>query len=219
MARYRPPPPRRKTPIDTIELRAGPARACIVPAVGGALAAFDWNGEPILRPTSPEAIARGVVRELACYPLLPFSNRIAAATLRWEGDTFALARYLATEPHAIHGNGWQRAWNIVEHDAGHASLELIHDAVGARAYEWPFAFRARQEFALVDSALTLRLDLLNIDQRPFPFGLGWHPYFPRSTDLELGFRAAGVWLTDATRLPTLHAAANAVSSSISTTAS
>jgi aldose 1-epimerase len=146
------------------------------------------------------------VREFACYPLVPFSNRIADATLRWHRDTFALPRYLPAEPHAIHGNGWQRRWNIVEQNASRALLELVHDPVGEHAREWPFAFRARQEFTLVDRGLTLHLDISNTGDRTFPFGLGWHPYFPRSADMEIGFRAGGVWLTDATRLPTLHAA-------------
>jgi aldose 1-epimerase len=187
-------------------LRAGAARALIAPAVGGAIAAFEWNGAPILRPTRAQALAAGTVREFACYPLVPFSNRIANATLRWDGDAFALPRYLPAEPHAIHGNGWQRAWQIVEADSGHALLELVHEPTGEHAREWPFAFRARQALALVDNALTLRLDIFNTGDTTFPFGLGWHPFFPRSAAMELEIRTGGVWLTDATRLPTQHAA-------------
>ncbi len=177
----------------------------IAPAVGGALAAYDWNGEAILRRTAPEAMASGAVREFACYPLIPFSNRIADATLHWAGDAFALRRYLSAEPHAIHGNAWQRAWNAVEVGLDHALLELVHEAGGESAYEWPFPFRASHAFELVDSALTLRLEIVNTGDRTFPFGLGWHPFFPRSPSMELEFRAEGVWLTDATRLPTQHA--------------
>jgi aldose 1-epimerase len=177
----------------------------IVPAAGGAIAAFDWNGAAILRPTRPEALATGAVREFACYPLVPFSNRIAEATLHWDGNAFALPRYLPAEPHAIHGIGWQRGWNIVERDAGRTLLELAHEPAGEHAREWPFAFRARQEFTLEACALTLRLDIFNTGDRTFPFGLGWHPFFPRSAEMELGFRARGVWQTEATRLPTRHA--------------
>lgn len=191
---------------DTIELRAGEARVLVAPAVGGALAAFEWNGTAILRPTRPESLATGAVREFACYPLVPFSSRIAEATLHWDGDAFALPRYLPAEPHAIHGNGWQRAWDIVEVGSDHALLQLAHEPVGEHAHEWPFPFRARQAFALVDNALTLRLDIFNTGERTFPFGLGWHPFFPRSTAMELEIRTGGVWLTDATRLPTRHAA-------------
>ncbi len=178
----------------------------IAPDVGGAIAAFDWNGAAVLRPTSAEALASGSVREFSCYPLIPFSNRIAEATLHWGGEVFGLPRYLPAHPHAIHGNGWQRAWNILASDAGHARLEFAHQPAGERADEWPFAYRATQEFVLADSALALRLEIINNDERTFPFGLGWHPYFPRSIDIALGFRAEGTWLTDATCLPTVHTA-------------
>jgi aldose 1-epimerase len=178
----------------------------IAPDAGGAIASFEWNGAAVLRPTGAEAVAAGAVREFGCYPLIPFSNRIAEATLHWAGEAFTLPRYLPAHPHAIHGNGWQRAWTKLASGANHARLELMHEPVGARGREWPFAFRAMQEFALTDSTLTLRLEIANRGDRTFPFGLGWHPYFPRSSDLELGFRAAGVWLTDATCLPTAHTA-------------
>jgi aldose 1-epimerase len=189
-----------------IELRAGAARALIAPAVGGAIAAFEWNGEAILRPTRPEALAAGIVREFACYPLIPFSSRIADATLHWEADAFLLPRYMAPQPHAIHGNGWQRAWNAVEVDSHHALLELVHETAGEHAREWPFPFRATQRFDLVDDGLMLRMDIFNTGERTFPFGLGWHPFFPRSAAMELEFHATGVWLTDATLLPREHAA-------------
>ena len=99
----------------TIELGAGSARVVIAPAIGGSIAAFQCDGEAILRPTPEGALAEGAVRRFACFPLIPFSNRIADATLHWGGREYGLTRYVDAEPHAIHGNGWQRAWRW--HDA------------------------------------------------------------------------------------------------------
>jgi galactose mutarotase-like enzyme len=67
----------------TLELRAGAARVLLAPEVGGAIAAYEWRGEPVLRTTSEEALRTGDVRRFSSYPLLPFSNRIAGATLQW----------------------------------------------------------------------------------------------------------------------------------------
>jgi aldose 1-epimerase len=47
----------------------------------------------------------------------------------------------------------------------------------------------------------MSLAIESADPRPFPFGLGWHPFVPRDAATRLGFRATGVWTTDATRLP------------------
>lgn len=183
-------------------MRAGPARLALVPAVGGAIAAFDWNGKPVLRPTRADALAAGAVRDFSCYPLLPFSNRIAGATLHWDGRTYVLPRYLPGESHAIHGIGWQRAWQVIERDSARATLESMHDADAKGAVEWPFSYRARQAFELTPDSLSLRLTITNSGDRTSPIGLGWHPFFPRNPATELAFSARRVWHTDATRLPT-----------------
>jgi aldose 1-epimerase len=183
-----------------LELRSGAARLVLAPKIGGAIAAYEWNGQPVLRPTSAEALAAEDVRGFASYPLVPFSNRIAGAQLRWNGRAYPLERFLPGETHAIHGNGWRRAWSIVEAGPAHATLELVHAATEP-AHEWPFAYRARQRFELEPTALALKLSIVNESDKAFPFGLGWHPFFPRNAHTVLGFAAAGVWRTDATRLP------------------
>jgi len=186
----------------TLELRAGAARVVLAPEVGGAIVAYEWNGKPMLRPTPSDALAAGDVQRFGSYPLLPFSNRIAGATLRWQGNTYSLLRYIPEVPHAIHGNGWRRAWSVLEREPARATLELVHDAADERALEWPFPYRAQQRFDLADDTLTMTLVIANIGDAPFPFGLGWHPYFPRSATTLLGFAADAVWQTDSSVLPT-----------------
>jgi len=186
----------------TLELRAGPARVVLAPEVGGAIAGYEWNGKPVLRPTPNDALAAADVQRLSSFPLIPFSNRVADATLRWDGRAYPLRRYLPDLPHAIHGNGWRRAWRVRERGPARADLELVHDATGDSAREWPFPYRARQRFELTDDALTMTLAIENVGAAAFPFGLGWHPYFPRTAATELGFGADAVWQTDRTVLPT-----------------
>lgn len=186
----------------TLELRAGAARLLIAPGVGGAIAAYEWRGGPVLRTTPEDALSAGDVRRFSSYPLLPFSNRIAGATLHWNKVVYPLQRYLAEVPHAIHGNGWRRGWAVVAQAPARATLELLHTAAGTSAREWPFAYRARQTFALARDALAMTLSITNAGDAPFPVGLGWHPFFPRNPATVLGFAAAGVWRTDSTLLPT-----------------
>ena len=184
-----------------VELRAGAARATLAPDIGGSVVRYECNDQPILRPTSTATLAAGDVLGVSSYPLVPFSNRIAGATLHWEGKSYRLPRYLPDQPHAIHGNGWRRRWDVVEQTPASAALELVHSATGPSADEWPFAYRARQTFALGPTDLSMTLSIANTGDRPFPFGLGWHPFFPRKPSTVLGFAAAGVWQTDPTLLP------------------
>jgi aldose 1-epimerase len=46
------------------------------------------------------------------------------------------------------------------------------------------------------------MSITNAGPVAFPFGLGWHPFFPREPATRLGFSAASMWETDATVLPT-----------------
>ena len=185
-----------------VVLRAGTARVTLAPEVGGSVASFDWNGSAILRETGAAALGRGDVRDFASYPLVPFSNRISGATLHWQGAAYPLPRYLAGHPHAIHGNGWQRVWAVAEQASDRATIELVHDASGPRRLEWPFPYRAQQTFLLTENVFALTMTIENIGREAFPFGLGWHPFFPRDRATLLMFRATGVWQTDSTQMPT-----------------
>jgi len=197
---------------DALILEAGDARVEIAPAIGGALAAFDWRDCHVLRPTARGDRDAGDVRRHASYPLVPYSNRIAHASLAFEGRTYALDRNFGDHPHAIHGVGWQRAWTVEDVAGDSARLAFAHDPSASHADRraWPWAFRATQTFVLrardrAGATLAQKLTLENTADAPFPFGLGWHPFFVRSDASVLGFQARGVWLTDDTVIPTAHA--------------
>lgn len=193
---------------ETLTLSTADALVELAPTIGAAIASFRHAGLDVLRPTPSEAHEQRNVRHFACYPLVPYSNRIAHARLFAGGTDFALDRNFGDHPHAIHGVGWQREWAVEAHDATSALLALEHSARGDEARAWPFAFRATQAFALSQHAghamLSLTLTIESRDERPFPFGLGWHPFFPCDAATELGFVADGIWHTDDTRLPTRH---------------
>src|SRR6187399_481226 len=101
--------------MTALSLSAGTARVEISPGAGGAIASFTVDGIDVLRRTPP-AERDANVRAHACYPLVPYSNRIAHAKLRFAGRDFELDRNFGDHPHSIHGVGWQRPWRIVARD-------------------------------------------------------------------------------------------------------
>lgn len=188
-----------------VPLAAGDASLVLAPATGGAIVSFRWRDLDILRPTSSDAIASGAVRQHASYPLVPYSNRIAQARLAFGGREHELARNFGDSPHAIHGVGWQRAWTVAATSGTDARLVLDHTAAGEDARAWPWPFRAAETFSLAADAssatLVVRLAIENTGDEAFPFGLGFHPFFPKPPDTTLDFDAAFVWENDATQLP------------------
>ena len=193
-----------------MRLVAGDAAVEIAPAVGGAIASFTLAGADVLRPTPHDARAEGNVRAFACYPLVPYSNRIANARLAFDGREHALARNFGDSPHSIHGVGWQRAWAVVSSSDSDVQLALDHDALGDAAASWPWPFRVLQTFALERSArgatLSARLAIENAGPHAFPFGLGWHPFFPKPPGTTLAFAATHVWKSDPTQIPVARVA-------------
>ncbi len=191
--------------MSVVTLSAGDGRVDVAPEVGGAIAAFTLHGMDVLRPTSATELAVGNVRACGCFPLVPYSNRIARAMLHADGREYALARNFGDHPHSIHGVGWQRPWRASSRSGDAVTLGLEHVPLGDAACAWPFAFRATQAFALAADAsaamLTVSLAIENTGAQAFPFGLGWHPYFPKTADTRLAFAAVNVWENDATQLP------------------
>jgi len=190
-----------------IELCTGDAVVRVAPDLGAVITSFAFRGRPVLRET-PEPVSELInVRATACYPLVPYSNRIRDARLRFRGTDYTLARNFGAHPHSIHGVGWQRAWSIagVRRDRLQLTLEHVADAAGAPAWPWPF--RATQTFELARDAngngavLAVTLTLANSGAGAFPFGLGWHPFFSADAATTVSFIASSMWENDATQLP------------------
>ena len=187
-----------------IELKAGRLRCELAPELGGSIAGLWLDTLPVLRST-PATQLDGA-RQSACYPLVPFSNRIGQATLVWQGTQHPLIRNNGDEPHAIHGVGWQRPWTVLDADATSAMLSYEHAADAS----WPFAFDCSHTLRLRDNALELTLALTNQAPQPAPAGLGWHPWFPKRPASRVAFRAGGRWEMGSDKLPTVRRASGGI---------
>ncbi len=185
-------------PVKIVQLQNGESRVTLCPEIGAAIAHFTWKGHDILRPVPDKAITEKLVRQMAAYPLVPYSNRIGQAKLIVGDQAFSLRPNFSPEPHAIHGFGWQRAWQVDKRNADSAELHLKHDP----DIDWPFACEATQVARLSANALHLSLTVKNNDKRAMPAGLGFHPFFPLTPDTHLQTEWRGMWQMGGDSLPT-----------------
>jgi aldose 1-epimerase len=163
-------------------------------AHGGAIRDFTWHDLPILRPA-----ATGTDTDpfsMACFPLVPYANRIAHGRFGFDGRELHLRRNWDQDPHPLHGQGWRSAW----------SIERTSSATAVMSFEgggddWPWRYRALQELAVLPDGLEVRLSVENRSDRDMPAMLGLHPYFPNPQAATLEARARTVWLADAQALP------------------
>ncbi|WP_338483323.1 aldose 1-epimerase [Pseudomonas trivialis] len=179
-----------------IELEDHLTRLTLSPAVGGSI--VNWTvratGQPLLRHSDEHAITTGLPGKLGCYPLAPWSNRIAEGGFDNPEGWLALQPNSLTEPLPIHGSAWQQAWQVVSRTADEVVLAVV--------CETPFAYRAEQRFRLSDGELSIALRVTHLAAEPAWHGLGLHPYLPRRPGTRLQAKASQVWMSDASKLPT-----------------
>lgn len=186
----------------TVTLVTPQLRLDFAPALGGAITRFDWHGNgdaatPVFR-RATSLQAQADPNALACYPLLPYSNRIGGGAFTFGGRQIAVPCNRAAEPLPIHGDGWLQPWQLVEHDATSATLTLD------RRCGKPHAYRAALTYTLLGATLVVSLSVENAGGEAMPFGLGLHPFLPRDGETHLSAAAAGLWLSGDDWLPVRH---------------
>jgi len=178
---------------DVLELRAGGLEAGVAPGAGGALIRFRrGDGVDLMRAASAEALANRDPIGVACFPLVPFSGRIAGGRLCFQGRTYDLALNFPGDANALHGDGWQCPWDVEHADASEVRLVLSDPRRG-----WPWAYSARQTYRLDGDALAITLSVTNESDGPMPAGIGVHPWFDATPGASLTFTADTVYQVDA----------------------
>jgi aldose 1-epimerase len=188
--------------VNRLTLRNDSLRAEILPQVGGGLARLDWlRGDqplPLLRGLAPDVTDTPLPSQLACFPLLPWSNRMAPSGFQFEGQRHVPAPNRAGEPCPIHGDAWQQPWSVADHHD--TSLVLTLDRSGAI----PFAYTAQLRYTLAGDALVLELSVCNAGDTALPFGIGLHPWMPEPQGALLQAGANSVWMAGLDKLPVVR---------------
>jgi aldose 1-epimerase len=172
-------------------LRNAHLHAQVLPALGGGLARLDAVVgnlvAPVLRGLDEDADTPLTPSQLACFPLVPWSNRIGTAGFTFEGKRFDLAPNRAGEPCPIHGEGWQQPWTVDTQSETGVRLSL------ERRGGSPFSYCAQLHYSLRGTALNIGLEVRNSGDAVLPFGLGLHPWLPRADGVMLRAPACAVW--------------------------
>ncbi|RJG10742.1 aldose 1-epimerase [Massilia cavernae] len=186
--------------MQVISLRNARLHAEVLPSAAGGLARLDWiadgPAQPVLRALdiAPGA-APPTTSQLACFPLVPWSNRIGGGGFTFAGRHVALSPNRRGEPCPIHGDGWQHPWTVQAQSPTGVSLCL--DRRGGT----PFSYHAQLRYVLVEAGLRVSLQVTNAGNTALPFGLGLHPWFERSAGVTLRARARRAWSRGSGGLP------------------
>lgn len=173
--------------MSVMELKSG-SLSLRVSTAGGLILGF-WKESlegrvPLLRAAPDDADALSS----ACYPLVPFGNRVKNNRFGFEGRDYTFSPNTTWDPHYLHGDGWQSQWSVDERRNDRVVISFAHSG-----RHTPYVYRAAQTFALTGDELQLTLSVENVGEKPLPFGLGWHPYFPLTPQTTLFAPARKFW--------------------------
>jgi aldose 1-epimerase len=181
-----------------IRLSAGDLVLELAPEVGGAIARFGVDKAqgytPLMRPAADGGLDDAL--EAACFPLVPFCNRVRDGRFSFAGRQVQIAPNLPPQKHPLHGQGWRNPWAVG--DAREHEAELVYRHPPG---QWPWAYEARQRFDLDADGLSLRLSVRNLSDGPMPAGLGLHPYFPCDAATVLDTAVETAWTVDEEVMP------------------
>jgi aldose 1-epimerase len=183
-----------KSDTGYLMLQLQDTRLTLDPGRGGVIRALNWRGHDVLRPTAADAGDDPF--DTACFPMVPFVNRVAHGEFDFAGRKVRLERNWSEDPHPLHGQGWRKPWSVVSESASGATLRF-----DGGADEWPWRYRCEQHFDLQPDGLSVELSLQNLSDESMPVMLGLHPYFPDAAHAQLRARLPRVWLTDRAALP------------------
>jgi aldose 1-epimerase len=179
-----------------LQLGSNSLELALAPPMGGAIANLlhtESGRKPLLRSSG---LVPSQILETACFPLVPYCNRIRGGRFRFRGREVRIAPNMPGDPSPLHGQGWLAAWEVERATADEAELVFRH-AGG----EWPWTYEARQVFRVRDRRLDVMITCRNEDAEPMPCGLGQHPYFPCGPHTRLDTEVATVWTIDRDVLP------------------
>jgi aldose 1-epimerase len=182
-------------------MQAGDLHVVIDEATGGAIKTFTAGDLEILRGVADFRLEAEHGRPVGAYPLIPYANRIAEGRFSFGGEDFQLGLNFAGHPHSLHGNAWMRAWTVLSATPERVHIALDHRPPHDPVSQWPFSYHTEMVFDLDPLGLTVAISLRNDDARPFPAGIGLHPYVARDRGTTLQFDADTVWINGSDALP------------------
>ena len=192
-----------KADHDIAWLDAHGQRLALVPRLGGGVAAWqvlrDGRAHELFRRWDGCSDDRYT---LSSFAMVPWSNRISRGGFEQDGRVHAVAPNRVGEPYPIHGDGWLQPWTLQRQDDGAATMRLVSSGFGGN----PYRYEALQEFRLVDGGLDQAVTVTHRGPDPLPYGLGLHPWFPRTPRTRLQASVDGVWLCGRDPIPTQHTA-------------
>ncbi|EZH75050.1 hypothetical protein ATO12_10005 [Aquimarina atlantica] len=157
--------------------------AIIALNLGGSVQRLSINGKSII--AGLELLDYNTT--YASAVLFPFANRVKNGKYSFEDKQYTLDLNVKEENNALHGLIYNKTFEFIKEEicVDHATVTIGYEET-KRVKGFPFKYAIYLTYTLSANALELSVAVINNDKTPFPFTIGWHPYF-LSSDLHKSF--------------------------------
>jgi aldose 1-epimerase len=171
--------PGRNEPEPILTLHAGDATATIHPGAGARIGQISVAGQPLLVDVPPLGDRHPMA--WGAYPMVPWAGRLARGRFVFDGMErhVPINHHDGNGPeraHAIHGLGFDRAWEVVDVSGSTCRCAISID--------WEFGGTASHTVSLFDDRIVMTLTVGSTGIS-FPAEVGWHPWFRKPDNLDV----------------------------------
>ncbi|HUH26927.1 aldose 1-epimerase [Gelidibacter sp.] len=162
---------------------------------GGRMSGLEFDGIKVLADFHPSNYGKNYASSI----LFPFANRIKDGKYTFNGTDYILNCNETDKNNALHGIVYDKIFDLVDQeltpDSGEITLQFTHNGTNKG---FPFRFQIQLIYKLTRDKFSLAVEITNQDIKPFPFVLGWHPYFESKNlkESHLNFESKTQFLHD-----------------------
>lgn len=166
--------------LEHVQISNKKLSAKIYPNLGGSIQELIVNGVNIIDGISnDDAGLHDYTNTYKSSILFPFPNRIEDGAYEYRGTTHQLLVNEVSVNNTIHGLVYNKEFQITSmaSDDNRTTIELTYTSDGLSP-GFPFIFELKLTYTIsANGSLNLRFEVANQGNLPFPYGMGWHPYF------------------------------------------
>ena len=142
--------------------------------LGGSLQKLTLNNKQIIREFSTDSIEK----KYASSILFPFSGRVKKGKYTFNDTDYQLKINNLETKSALHGLVYNKQFKLLNYLCTEESQTVILKYNETeRNLGFPFKYTIILSYTFTKDATKLKVKVQNNDEDPFPFSLGWHPYF------------------------------------------
>lgn len=183
-----------------LEHKASNSRIEVSLENGASIENFYMNGVHVIAPLKTIPYSKSYASAL----LFPFVNRINDGTYNFQNKKYQLDCNHAAEGHAIHGLVYNKRFEVVDECVSdkESLLSLQYNQENGEL-GFPFKYNFQVTYKLGHNTLSIEFQVKSTEDQPFPFSLGWHPYFKTSdiSKTKLVFSAKQQFINNCRNIP------------------